>query len=102
MSCPSPPEIYASLRRQISAMYAQRQRYHYNLLGALSCFFNLPLDRRDHYFCSQFVAGLLRDSGALELSKPPALVRPADFCQIHQLRTVHQGDMGGLPALALA
>ena len=72
------------------------------LLGALSCFFNLPLDRRDHYFCSQFVAGLLRDSGALELSKPPALVRPADFCQIHQLRTVHQGDMGGLPALALA
>ena len=62
----------------------------------------LPLDRRDHYFCSQFVAGLLRDSGALELSKPPALVRPADFCQIHQLRTVHQGDMGGLPALALA
>ena len=96
------PEIYASLRRQISAMYAQRQRYHYNLLGALSCFFNLPLDRRDHYFCSQFVAGLLRDSGALELSKPPALVRPADFCQIHQLRTVHQGDMGGLPALALA
>lgn len=52
--------------------------------------------------CSQFVAGLLRDSGALELSKPPALVRPADFCQIHQLRTVHQGDMGGLPALALA
>ena len=79
------PEIYASLRRQISAMYAQRQRYHYNLLGALSCFFNLPLDRRDHYFCSQFVAGLLRDSGALELSKPPALVRPADFCQIHHL-----------------
>ena len=49
-----------------------------------------------------YVAGLLRDSGALELSKPPALVRPADFCQIHQLRTVHQGDMGGLPALALA
>ena len=96
------PEIYASLRRQISAMYAQRQRYPYTLLGALSCFFNLPLDRRDHYFCSQFVAGLLRDSGALELSKPPALVRPADFCQIHQLRTVHQGDMGGLPALALA
>lgn len=91
------PEIYASLRRQISAMYAQRQRYHYNLLGALSCFFNLPLDRRDHYFCSQFVAGLLRDSGALELSKPPALVRPADFCQIHQLRTVHQGDMGACP-----
>ena len=94
--------VYRRLRRQLSGMYCQRERYHYNLLGALFCCFNHPLRRKNHYFCSQFVAGLLRDSGALELSKPPALVRPADFCQIHQLRTVHQGDMGGLPALALA
>ena len=96
------PEIYASLRRQISAMYAQRQRYHYNLLGALSCFFNLPLDRRDHYFCSQFVAELLQDCGAAELPKPPALLRPSDLCRVNGLRAVHQGCIGTIPAISAA
>ena len=69
-------------------MYAQRQRYHYNLLGALSCVFNLPLDRRDHYFCSQFVAGLLEECGAVTLDKSPDLTRPADLCRVGGLRAV--------------
>ena len=43
--------VYRRLRRQLSGMYRQRERYHYNLLGALSCYFNHPLRRKNHYFC---------------------------------------------------
>ena len=88
-------ETYFRLRRQLNCMYARREEYSYNLLGTLACYFNLPLRRRHHYFCSQFVAGLLEDCGALELPKPPALLRPADFCQAAGLRTVHQGPLAG-------
>lgn len=91
-------ETYAQLRRRLSGMYRQREEYHYNLLGALSCALNLPLVRRRHYFCSQFVAGLLEDSGAARLPKPPALLRPADFQGVRGLRPVHRGLLAGLLA----
>ena len=91
-----PVPVYDCLRRQLNRMYAQRDRYHYNLLGALTCYFNYPLPRENHYFCSQFAASLLERSGAVELGKTPDLVRPADFCQIDRFRPVYQGELGNL------
>ena len=93
---------YIALRRQLQAMYAQREEYHYSVLGAFACYFNLSLQRRHHFFCSQFVAGLLADCGAVELPKPPTLLRPADFCSLKGLRPVHRGLLEGIlvqPAL---
>jgi len=90
--------VYRRLRRQLSGMYHQRERYHYNLLGALSCYFNHPLRRKNHYFCSQFVATLLEECGAVELWKDPDLVRPADFCRLSALQAVHQGPLDVLMA----
>ncbi len=91
---------YRRLRRRLGDMYARRERYRYNLLGALCCCFNYPLPRENRYFCSQFAACLLEDSGAVELGKHPALVRPADFCRIAQLRPVFQGRLCDLPPAA--
>ena len=87
---------YCRLRRQLDAMYAQRNEYHYSVLGTFACYFNLSLPRRRHFFCSQFVAGLLADCGAAELSKPPTLIRPVDLCGVKGLKPVHQGVLGGI------
>ncbi len=95
-------EVYDRLRERLDEMYAQRELYHYNILGAFACFFHLPLPRQYHYFCSQFVASVLQESGALELPKGPDLTRPADFCQLDGLTTVHRGVIGGIPAVAAA
>ena len=81
-------QVYRRLRRRLAAMYGQRERYHYNLLGALGCFVNLPLRRRHHFFCSQFVAGLLEECGAVTLDKSPDLTRPADLCRVGGVRAV--------------
>ena len=89
-------ETYLRLRRQLRSMYAQREEYHYSVLGVLACWFNLSLQRRHHFFCSQFVAGLLEECGAVELPKPPTLLRPADFCQMSSLRPIHQGPLAGI------
>lgn len=91
-------ETYVRLRRQLRSMYAQREEYHYSVLGAFACFFQFPLQRRRHYFCSQFVAGLLESCGAVELPKAPTLLRPAELCQLKNLRPVHQGSLGGILA----
>ena len=89
-------ETYLRLRDQLRSMYAQREEYHYSVLGVLACWFHLSFQRRHHYFCSQFVAGLLESCGAVELPKPPTLLRPADLCQIQNLRPVHQGLLEGI------
>lgn len=89
-------DTYRFLCRKLRMMYAHREQYHYNLLGALACFFRLPLARRRHKFCSEFVAELLYESGAAELGKDPALTRPMDFCRLKTLRPIHQGEVGAL------
>jgi len=94
-------ETYIALRRRLQDMYTQREEYSYNLLGTLACYFNLPLQRRRHFFCSQFVAALLEDCGAVDLPKPPTLLRPADFCQVADLRPIHRGFLGGILTASL-
>lgn len=95
-------EVYDRLREQLDEMYLRRNEYYYSILGTLACWFNLPLQRQHHYFCSQFVAALLQDSGAITLPKSAALVRPADFCQIKNLLPLHTGELGGMPATVVA
>ena len=90
------PETCLRLRRLLTDMYAARRRYRYNILGVFTAYFHRPFSRRDCYFCSQFVAGLLEDCGAVELPKPPTLLRPADLCGVKGLRPVHQGLLEGI------
>ena len=89
-------EAYFRLRQRLRSMYLQREIYHYSVLGVFACWFNLSLQRQHHYFCSQFVAGLLEDCGAVALPKPPTLLRPSDFCRVKGLRPVHQGALEGI------
>ncbi len=95
-----PEETYRLLRRRLDGMYADRARYHYNLLGALACYFQLSLSRRRHYFCSQFVAALLQDCGAVALPKSPTLLRPSDLSRLDGLRPLLRGDLEGVSALS--
>lgn len=89
-------DAYLLLRQKLCSMYVQREEYHYSVLGVLACWLNLSFQRKHHYFCSQFVAGLLEDCGAVELPKPRTLLRPVDFCGVEGLRPVHQGPLEGI------
>lgn len=93
---PVDEDTYLRLRVRLRHMYAQREIYRYSLLGALACWFQFPLQRSRHYFCSQFVAALLQDCGAVELPKSPTLLRPAELCLLTSLHPVHQGLLGGI------
>lgn len=85
---------YLRIRRRLQGMYRCRERYHYSILGALTAFFNFPLQRRSHYFCSQFVAEMLEQCGVMEFGKNAALVRPVDFCSLTDLQLVSEGVIG--------
>ena len=88
---------YRAICRRVEAMYEEKELYHYNLLGTVAAFFQVGSWKRSHhYFCSQFVAELLVDSGAAELPRPPALSRPEDFRTMAKVQQVFQGRVGTL------
>lgn len=71
--------VYRALAEKLGGMYRQKERYHYSVLGAVTAYFRIPLRRRRHYFCSQFVAEALTESGAVTLGKDASLARPMDL-----------------------
>ncbi len=91
-------DTYRFLRRRLGSMYRERDCYHYNLLGAITSKFGLPLARQRHKFCSEFVAEMLRESGAARLDKAPALTKPMDIYSLSGLNTLYRGCVGSMGA----
>ena len=99
---PVTEEIYGKIRARIEEMWAVQERYHYSVLGAIACYFRIPVARPRHYFCSHFVAEVLTECGAANLPYAPGAVHPMDFLTLENLRKVHQGVVGDLEGLAEA
>ena len=90
-------ETYEALRVKLTAMAERQEVYTYNLLGTAACFLGVPVDRRDCYFCSQFVAEALSESGAVELPRVPSLTRPMDLWgAVEDWQPVYRGAVGAL------
>lgn len=89
-------DTYEAICRRLRTMYENKDRYHYNMLGAMASYFKLPLVRQNHKFCSEFVAEVLYESGAVELDQDPALIHPMDFCRLRGLRPILRGEVGSM------
>ena len=82
MSCELeiPDEAYQNIRDSIAQFKARKADLRYTRLGVACCLLHLPIHWKNHYFCSQFVAELLQDSGAVELDRCATLYLPNHFC----------------------
>lgn len=67
---------FRGIRRRLRLVDACSQQYHYNSLGVFCAMLHIPFRRRRCYFCSQFVAELLADSGAMALPRPAGFYLP--------------------------
>lgn len=84
-------EQYDIVRNIIKEFEIKKQDLHYNMLGLLGVMVNIPINRTNHYFCSQFVSEVLIRSGVLSFHVPPALVQPAHFYSIGNKNVVYKG-----------
>lgn len=89
-------EAHRRIAERVESMLSVREEYGYSLLGLLTCFSGLPWERQRRYFCSQFVASVLTESGAVTLPKPPSLMHPCDFLDLPGARCLYQGPVSGL------
>lgn len=70
---------YRKIKQKIQFMLQNRGEYHYTRLGLFCCILRFPFRWKGHYFCSQFVAELLGESGAIPLKKAPCFYLPNQF-----------------------
>lgn len=88
-------EEYERIRRRVQAMYAERENYHYNYLGVAANYFGRQHSSPKRYFCSEFVATMVK-TGGHETAVVPARMRPMDFTRMPELEPVYQGSVRGL------
>lgn len=77
----------------IQDMEGSKDNYRYNLVGLLGVVLNRPIPRKNVFFCSQFVATVLKDCGVIDFGKPVSLVRPNDLADLPEFKLVYRGKL---------
>ncbi|MCG5103682.1 hypothetical protein [Oceanobacillus alkalisoli] len=67
------------MRKSIHTLDNRKEDYRYNRLGLIVILFNIPLNRENAFYCSQFVAVVLQQSESVELNKSLAFIKPHDL-----------------------
>ena len=84
-------EQYSDLKKQVKGFMKEKDAYRYNFLGLFGVLLDMPVKRKNHYFCSQFVSELLINSNVLEIDKRPELIRTNDLFSIKNSEFVWEG-----------
>jgi hypothetical protein len=79
---------------KINEMEENRDDYRYNLIGLIAVMLNKEFDRKNAYFCSHFVATILKESGIdIKSQKPLSLVTPDDIKESASLELIYEGKL---------
>src|SRR5699024_7129919 len=77
----------------IKTMEADNNNYKYTFIGLFGVFLQIKINRKQAYFCSQFVATVLNGTNCFKLSKPDYFITPSDIRNHAGLRLVYQGKL---------
>lgn len=84
---------YKKIEDIIKSFDEEKQKYKYHFLGLVGQSFNIDIERKNRFFCTQFVAHVLTESGALELNKLPIHTRSEDFKNHERLNLLYEGPL---------
>ena len=86
-------EQYEKILKQIDLFMDDYEMYRYNFLGLPFIWFGIPIERKKHYVCSQFVAYLLQKADICFQQTHYSLIKPDDFCHQEGFVLVYEGRL---------
>lgn len=86
-------EVYETAKAEVEHMMSSASLYRYNLMGLIFCRLNISIERKFHYFCSEFVSKILENSNAVTLPKEPGLMRPNDYTKMEDFICLFEGEL---------
>lgn len=73
------PEAYADMGDLLHEMLKQKARYHYNYLGLFLAAFRIHREKKNCFYCSEFVKAMLLRMGLPGAEEIPPIVKPMHF-----------------------
>ena len=84
---------YILMQSKIKQMEQQKQLYKYNLIGLVFVAINIEKERENAFFCSQFVATIMKECPSSQLQIAPPLAQPHHFEQLSALNLKFKGNL---------
>lgn len=81
------------LRREVHKFEQNPNDYSYNAKGFINVIRNMPDQKEDSFFCSQFVSEVLKRAGIVLFDKCTSLVTPEDFRQCEAFTRLYEGSL---------
>lgn len=88
-------EQYDSLQARVKEFLKEKDAYRYSFLGLFGVLFNIPVKRKNCYFCSQFVSEILIENDIFDCEKTPELIRTDELLSISDKEFVYEGFVNG-------
>lgn len=82
----------------IKKIEMEKHLYRYNLLGIITFIINKPYQRKNAFFCSEFVAKVLNEGEIIHFHKPISLVSPHDLQSMKNIELEFEGQLADLLA----
>jgi hypothetical protein len=77
--------------KELEKFKKNAKKYRYNYQGIFGVIRKKAIERKYNFFCSQFVASVLKNAGVNIIEKAPGLVRPEDFRKCEKLNVIYTG-----------
>lgn len=84
---------YYRMQLYINEINRHKESYRYNFIGLFAIMINKQLDRDNAFFCSEFVASVLKQCDAVHFNMPLSLIAPHDLQMLENLELVYQGKL---------
>lgn len=84
---------FLQIKSKISQIEQQKQLYKYNLIGLVFIAINIEMERKNAFFCSQFVATIMKECPSSRFKVAPPLAQPHHFEQHSALTLKFKGNL---------
>lgn len=84
-------EQYESVVKHISEIEDQKDHYKYNFIGLFGVMLDVEINRKSAFFCSQFVATVLREVESFQFNKPACFITPGDIRNHYGMELIYEG-----------
>lgn len=92
-TCQLTVKQYETLRNRLRMMREHSEEYQYHFLGLLAVWCGYKWERHNAYFCSQFVATLLKELDFALPHEEPFFVKPNDFAYLPYATPIYEGAL---------
>ena len=85
---------FQKMYQYIQEIASKKEEYRYNFIGLFGVLFKIPIKRKNAFFCSQFVASVLKESKIINYEEEDiSLVKPSDFTHLANIQLMYEGGL---------